>query len=173
MRIARSVAVAALLGVMGALVFPTAASADERTHFVSFTRLTGAEEVPGPGDPHGRGFALIKVDTEDGTICHALLVRRIEPATVAHIHIGGPGVAGPVVQGLEPPTDGFSSGCVENPGLAQELAEVFSGYHVNVHNTPYRLARCAASCADPDVAASVERGTRIVFADPSHGVSKP
>jgi hypothetical protein len=137
MRKARSVVTIASLGVIAALVFPTAAAADSRTNFVSFTQLSGAEEVPGPGDPDGRGFALIRVDTDDGTICYKLLVRRIDPATAAHIHVGPPGVAGPVVQGLEAPSDGFSSGCVDNDDLADALADNPSNYYVNVHNSPY------------------------------------
>jgi CHRD domain len=137
MRIARFLAVVASVGLMGALVLPTAASADTRTHFVSFTHLTGAREVPGPGDPDGRGFALIKVDTKKGRICYTLLVRRIDPATAAHIHVGDPTEAGPVVQGLEPPTDGFSFGCVENPTLAEKIADNPSDYYVNVHNEPF------------------------------------
>jgi hypothetical protein len=137
MRRGRFVAAAASLGVMGALVFPTAAAADTRSQFVSFTRLTGAQEVPGPGDPDGRGFGLIRANTKDGTICYNLFVRRIDPATAAHIHEGERGEAGPVVQDLEPPTDGYSSGCVENPMLAEEIAENPSNYYLNVHNNLY------------------------------------
>jgi CHRD domain len=137
MRKARFLAVAALLGVIGALVLPATASADTRAQAIFFTRLTGAEEVPGPGDPDGRGFALVAVDTKHGKICYTLFVRRIEPATAAHIHVGDRGVAGPVVQGLEVPSDGFSAACVENPTLAEAIAANPSHYYVNVHNTPF------------------------------------
>jgi CHRD domain len=137
MRKARFLAVAALLGVIGALVLPATASADTRAQAIFFTRLTGAEEVPGPGDPDGRGFALVAVDTKHGKICYTLFVRRIEPATAAHIHEGDLGVAGPIVQELDAPSDGFSADCVENPTLAEAIAANPSHYYVNVHNAPF------------------------------------
>ena len=43
-----------------------------RPRFVDITRLTGAAEVPGPGDPDGRGTAVIRVDSESGEICYRL-----------------------------------------------------------------------------------------------------
>ena len=36
----------------------------------------------------------------------------IRPATMAHIHRGAVGVAGPIVVTLNPPTRGMSNGCV-------------------------------------------------------------
>jgi hypothetical protein len=99
--------------------------------------LSGSEEVPGPGDPDGRGLARISIDTESGEICYKIRVRRIDPAMAAHIHEAARGEAGPVVQGLEAPTDGSSSGCVINDTLADELAANPSDYYINVHNTPY------------------------------------
>jgi CHRD domain len=93
--------------------------------------------VPGPGDPDGRGFALVAVDTKHGKICYTLFVRRIERATAAHIHEGDLGVAGPIVQELDAPSDGFSADCVENPTLAEAIAANPSHYYVNVHNAPF------------------------------------
>src|SRR5918994_3066157 len=57
--------------------------------------LTGEKEVPGPGDPNGRGEAEVKV--HKAKVCYTLTFKRIAPATAAHIHQGGPSVAGPVV----------------------------------------------------------------------------
>ncbi|MFD4421719.1 CHRD domain-containing protein [Agromyces sp. NPDC058484] len=130
---------AASLGVVAVLAVPTAAGAHSSTDFVpfSFTRLTGAAEVPGPGDPDGRGFAFVRWDTDDGTICYNIFVRRIAPATAAHIHVGDENTAGPVVQGLDAPTDGYSSGCVDNDALAAALDANPGNYYVNVHNAEY------------------------------------
>ena len=60
-------------------------------------------------------------------------------ATAAHIHVGGPDVAGPVVLGLTPPTDGRSTGCAQDvdPMLIRELLRNPRGYYVNVHNAEY------------------------------------
>lgn len=98
------------------------------------TSLTGAAEVPGPGDPDGSGSASLTVNPGRGEICYSITVEDIEPATGAHIHEAGAGEAGPVVKGLEAPSDGSSSGCVIDRELARELVRNPSDYYVNVHN---------------------------------------
>ncbi len=98
--------------------------------------LTGEKEVPGPGDPNGRGEAEVKV--YKAKVCYELEVKRIKPAEAAHIHRGGPSVAGPVVVTLKPPTDGSSEGCnAISEQLSKKLREHPSRYYVNVHNEPY------------------------------------
>jgi hypothetical protein len=98
--------------------------------------LTGEKEVPGPGDPNGRGHAIVKV--YKARVCYTLEAQRIKPATAAHIHRGGPSVAGPIVVTLKAPTDGSSSGCVAiSRALSKKLRENPRGYYVNVHNEPY------------------------------------
>ena len=98
--------------------------------------LTGDKEVPGPGDPNGRGDAEVKV--HKARVCYELEVERIKPATAAHIHRGGPSVAGPVVVELKAPTDGSSEGCAAiSNELSKKLREHPSRYYVNVHNDPY------------------------------------
>ncbi len=98
--------------------------------------LTGEQEVPGPGDRDGFGRAVVKVFKTK--VCYALKVKRIKPAEAAHIHLGFRGEAGPIVVTLEPPTDGFSRGCVEIPrALSLGLMEHPSRYYVNVHNEPF------------------------------------
>lgn len=124
-------------GLLAAMVPAAAVGADHGTHGTLVARLDGGQERPNPGDPDGRGVAVIKVDTEAGTICYRLTAKRIDPATMAHIHVGERGTAGPVVQGLLPPTDGRSSSCVENAALAEELLQNPDEYYVNVHNDPY------------------------------------
>jgi CHRD domain len=98
--------------------------------------LTGEKEVPGPGDPNGRGEAEVKV--YKAKVCYELEVKRIKPATAAHIHQGGPSVAGPIVVELKPPTDGSSEGCAAiSEQLSKNLRDNPSHYYVNVHNNPY------------------------------------
>lgn len=93
--------------------------------------------MPNPGDPDGSGIAIVRWNTDDGTVCYKLRVRQIAQATAAHIHIGAAGVAGPVVLGLIAPTDGRSSGCVIDQLVADALAADPSNYYVNVHNVEY------------------------------------
>jgi hypothetical protein len=98
--------------------------------------LTGEKEVPGPGDKDGRGDADVKV--YKAKVCYELEVERIKPATAAHIHRGGPSVAGPIVVELKAPTDGSSEGCTAiSNKLSKKLREHPSHYYVNVHNDPY------------------------------------
>jgi hypothetical protein len=102
------------------------------------TTMSGAEEVPGPGDPDGTGFAVIILNQGQGEVCFDLTVSNIVPATAAHIHAGPAGVAGPVVVPLSPPTSGSSSGCVAaNPDLIKDIRKNPSIYYVNVHNAEF------------------------------------
>jgi hypothetical protein len=103
------------------------------------TTMTGAAEVPGPGDPDGSGTASITLNHGQTEICFELTVLGIAPATAAHIHIGGAGVAGPVVVPLAPPTSGTSSGCVTgvDPALVKAIIQSPQEYYVNVHNADF------------------------------------
>jgi CHRD domain len=97
--------------------------------------LKGANEVPGPGDTDGSGVAGVLIDTETGRICYAIAVRKIEPATLAHIHRGTATESGPIVVHFKPPTRGFIAGCTDaGKDLATEIAGNPSGFYVNVHN---------------------------------------
>ena len=100
--------------------------------------LTGAAEVPGPGDPDGSGQARVTVNPGTGDICYVISVRNIAPATAAHIHEAPVGQSGLVVQGLKAPTNGSSSGCVNNQDLAVEILRNPEDYYVNVHNPAFR-----------------------------------
>lgn len=102
------------------------------------TTLTGAAEVPGPGDPDGSGTAELTLNPGLGEICYTLTVADIVPATAAHIHVGTSDVAGPVVVPLEPPTTGESSACAEvDPALIRAILKNPENYYVNVHNAEY------------------------------------
>jgi CHRD domain len=102
------------------------------------TALTGAEEVPNPGDPDGTGFAAVTVNPGQGVLCYELSVRNIAPAAAAHIHEAPRGMAGDVRVHLLPPTGGSSSGCVEvGRTLAKEILQDPADYYVNVHNAEF------------------------------------
>ena len=102
------------------------------------TNLTGAAEVPGPGDPDGAGMARITVNPGQEEICFELSVSGIAPARAAHIHFAPAGQAGPVVVGLTPPTTGSSSGCVPvSRELARAIIKNPENYYVNVHNAEF------------------------------------
>ena len=100
--------------------------------------LSGAEEVPGPGDPDGSGSAEVTIVDRTDNLCYELAVKGIEPATAAHIHRGNPGQSGPPVVTLDAPTDGESNGCLS---IDSELVDAIEanprGFYINVHNAPY------------------------------------
>ena len=100
--------------------------------------LTGAAEVPGPGDPDGTGRAEITIVDRTDNLCYTVTVANIEPATAAHIHRGAPGVAGPPVVTLDPPGDGESQACLSvASALADEIERLPGSFYVNVHNARY------------------------------------
>ena len=102
------------------------------------TTMTGANEVPGPGDPDGTGTARITINPGQARICWELTVSNIASATAAHIHSAPVGVAGPVVLPLSPPSDGQSQGCADvDRSLADAIRKAPQGYYVNVHNSDF------------------------------------
>ena len=111
-------------------------------HFGTFTTtLSGAEEVPGPGDPNGKGRATLDVYNE-GIVCYTLKIQGIETPTAAHIHEAPAGVAGPVVVDLRidlAASRGNQLTYCANAGneLAAEIRANPADYYVNVHNATY------------------------------------
>jgi hypothetical protein len=102
--------------------------------------LTGAAEVPGPGDDNGAGLFEARVNPGTERICYTLAASSIDQATAAHIHKGGPSEAGDVVLTLDTPDgdDDDSEDCQDiDRGLAQALIQNTSDYYVNVHNAAF------------------------------------
>ena len=77
--------------------------------------LTGAAEVPGPGDDNGAGLFEARVNPGTERICYTLTASNIDAATAAHIHKGSPSEAGDVVLTLDTPDgdDDDSEDCQE------------------------------------------------------------
>jgi hypothetical protein len=103
--------------------------------------LTGANEVPGPGDPDGRGRAF--VSAKDDLVCFAITWEKIAQPSAGHIHRGAGGVAGPIVVNF-PVFDGLPAsfngvdGCVSaDPGLVGEIRHDPAGFYVNLHNAEF------------------------------------
>jgi hypothetical protein len=102
--------------------------------------LTGANEVPGPGDPDGSGTETFRMIRGSAVICFQLNVHGITlPATAAHIHQGAAGIAGPVLVPLTAPgAGGTATGCVTSTRtLVAAILDNPAGYYANVHTTDY------------------------------------
>ncbi|HEY9554583.1 CHRD domain-containing protein [Allosphingosinicella sp.] len=125
----------AALGTIAALSAAGVAAQEGGRPFT--VEMTGAAEVPGPGDEDGSGTATLRVNPGQGRVCYTLDVEGIEPATAAHIHRTPPD-PGPVVAPLDAPADGNSSGCADvERALAQEIIRDPSIFYVNVHNEDF------------------------------------
>ncbi|MDQ3547808.1 MAG: CHRD domain-containing protein [Chloroflexota bacterium] len=122
----------------------------EVTDQAFYAELTTSQEVPAPGPSDASGDAVVFVDA-DGNLQFELIVVDIEGVTAAHIHLGMPGVAGPVVVTLftgqfSTEDDGVGTlatgsisaddlvGELEGLTLGHLLAEMEAGNtYVNVH----------------------------------------
>lgn len=130
------------MGAVGSLALLAACNGmgmDAEPDNVLGARLTGAAEVPGPGDSDGSGRAVVRFDAAMPTrVCYELSVTGIAPATAAHIHRGAAGASGPIAVAFAAPTDGSSSGCVDvAPAVAAEIMANPAAFFVNVHNADF------------------------------------
>ncbi|MEO6484659.1 MAG: CHRD domain-containing protein [Pyrinomonadaceae bacterium] len=103
------------------------------------TMLSGAAEVPGPGDTDGSGKASISINRAQTQVCYEISVSKIAAATMAHIHEGAWDVAGPVAVSLTTPgANGKSKGCVEAaPDIIKRLIDNPENFYINVHTTDF------------------------------------
>lgn len=114
------------------------------------TDLTGAAEVPGPGDPDGSGTVSLRLNQGQATVCWEADAANIDVPTIAHIHVGDETVAGPIVLtlwGMPPNADPTTtppgvaefpaSACVENVSaeLIKAIRQNPGDYYVNIHNS--------------------------------------
>ncbi len=107
--------------------------------------LTGAAEVPGPGDPNGTGAATIVADPVTGEVCFDVSWDLIGRPFAAHIHRGISTVAGPIRVELFAPrrplprTIDAVQGCVRNVDstLIGNIIANPDRFYVNVHTNPY------------------------------------
>ena len=107
--------------------------------------LTGAVEVPGPGDPDGAGQAKVTLDAAAGTVCYTLTVTGVDPLAAGHIHEGAAGAAGPVVVPLFAGAAPTGETCVDaDAALVKRIVADPTGFYVNVHNDAYKAGALRA-----------------------------
>jgi hypothetical protein len=141
-----------LLAVLLAVLVVTSASATDVTARSRVGRavLSGDEEVP-PRDTDARGRAIFRLSRDGSELTYVLIVARIENVVAAHIHVGAPGVNGPVVAFLAgplPPGGGQTRGILARGTITADdligplagqplsalIAEIEAGNtYVNVH----------------------------------------
>jgi hypothetical protein len=108
------------------------------------TALTGAAEVPGPGDADASGVVSISLNQGLGEVCFTLSWQNIDGTVVAaHIHEAPAGVAGPVVvplfTGAAFAGTDSASGCISgvDEALIKDIRQNPEDYYVNVHSTVF------------------------------------
>jgi hypothetical protein len=137
-RTARRLAAVGAILVLSALAFALPASAGGKPYVTS---LSGAAELPDPGDPDATGTARVTVNPGTREVCWSVSVQGVDlPIQAAHIHSGTADTFGPPVVFLLPPgvsdADGTFSGCsTVDRSLAFALLLNPANYYVNVHTT--------------------------------------
>lgn len=130
------VILATTVALMLALTLPASTvSASSSPVYVDVAHLTGAAEVPGPGDPDATGFAVILIVPEKDLVCWKLGWRGID-GTVTAAHIHGPANETQAAGVLVPLSVDPSRGCVTDSD-ADAIAANPTMYYVNIHSTVF------------------------------------
>jgi hypothetical protein len=136
-----------VIAVVGVItMFASASASAERlpgsTHGgkPASAELSGSSETP-PNITTATGSARITVNPGHDEVCWEItFTGLVTPATAAHIHVGPPGVAGPIVIPTPVPavTSGTGTGCtVVNEALASAIQRDPGAYYVNVHDSVF------------------------------------
>lgn len=137
-----------LLATLAAVVLLAALAvgpALARPVYVFQAVLTGAAEVPGPGDSTAIGHVVIMTEPANDRICWIVSWNRVD-GTVFASHIHGPATttqAAPVLLPLfmnaSYGSTGINKGCVADPAVGPLIDAIVANpdlYYVNVHSVP-------------------------------------
>lgn len=149
------------IGLAAAIAVPTIAFGNARRNEANsslnmlksaqtplLAKLTGAAEVPGPGDTDGAGAAAITFDIIDPAIpltgaqvCWDMTYSGLTGTpTAAHIHRASNSAIVVLANNTSFPNLGASSatGCADvDPTLAQEILDTPANFYVNVHTSDF------------------------------------
>jgi hypothetical protein len=114
-----------------ALAMPLAAHAE--TVKLAAT-MTGPNETP-PGDPDGTGTFSAEIDPDAGDFCYTVTSAKIDAPTMAHVHTGAAGAAGPPVITIDP--KGADMCMAVQPDVLKPIVAAPENYYVNVHNAEF------------------------------------
>jgi hypothetical protein len=118
------------------MLFASLATAAPRTYS---TTLTGAAEVPGPGDPDGSGSVTLTFNPGSGQVCYDFETTGVSPLIAAHIHDAPAGSFSGVFIGTPPTSATGGHGCVTAP--RKDVAAVLARPHLfyfNVHTADFQ-----------------------------------
>jgi CHRD domain len=146
MHLRRGLTPAIVVVISGALVFALVAGALAGSNTVVASavkaKLTGKDEVPGPGDDDGSGDAALNLKKKKRKISFTISFEGIQNPVAGHIHKGTKKVAGPIkVTLFEDPAGVPSpevSGTVKaKKKLIKKIKNDPNGWYVNVHTPDF------------------------------------
>lgn len=122
--------------------------------FFRLAELTGAAEVPGPGETEGGGFAVVIGSDDPAEICYFYEFGLPEPLEAAHIHEGAPDEAGPIVHPLQLPRPEGSTeitACDQgvDEALVADIRDNPGDYYVNLHTATFPDGAIRGQLFDP------------------------
>jgi filamentous hemagglutinin family protein len=123
--------------IAGLVIVLTAATVSaQQPAFTAKITLTGAAEVPGPGDLDATGEAKILIVPANGLVCWQLSWANVD-GTVVAAHIHGPASVTEAAGVLVPLSVDPAKGCTRvDPVLATTIAGDPGNYYVNIHSVP-------------------------------------
>jgi len=136
------IALSTIVLTLGAMAGTVAADQPAASTFIAVLNSDNETGVCAGISDSARGVAVFHVtDEATGTVEWTLVANNLPGTTsLAHIHIGPPGVAGPAVQplaGVAGNEQGvIATGSFTNPLLLAALRANTSAYYVNVHTVP-------------------------------------
>ena len=131
MRIIRTTALVCLAAATLAGASAMAAPGD-----IMFTaKLTGAAETP-PAALNSTGLFQARLNPASGQLCYTLTSQNLDMLTMAHIHAGAVGVAGPPVVVLLASAPSETCMSVDKDVAAKLIANP-ADYYVNVHTSQF------------------------------------
>lgn len=131
MRVRRAAALAAAVTVLG---IATPAQAQK---FDFQGTMSGAEVVPGPGDPDGGGSFTVSIDNATNQMCYALTYQNIDQPDGAHVHIGNPGQAGQIMVDLNLPVNGPNACIQVDSTSVGHMTGGPKSHYLDLHTPPF------------------------------------
>ena len=133
------IAALAALAAVAVVALPATAAKQPPKEYDLLAPLDGSLEKPNAGDPDGYGAADFRL--KGNKVCFRILAQGIATVTAAHIHKGGPEVAGPIevdlftFKGKSQTLPPRISGCAKSTTtIVKAIAKKPGDYYVNVHN---------------------------------------
>ena len=99
--------------------------------------LTGADEIPGPGDPDGAGTAVFTLDTATNEVCWDIKVQNIAEPTAGHVHIGGSGKSGSFMMDLNLPANGLKACTPVDSTTMGHMSGGPKSHYLNIHTAEF------------------------------------